>query len=191
MIIGGQAVLYWGFPRLTGDVDVTLGVDTDAFEPVYRACRKEKLEVLIKDPAIFVQDMHVLPMRDTKTGLRVDLIFSNTPYERQAIKRAHEGRLGKIAIKFASLEDVMIHKLIAGRPIDIEDVRVLMEKHRPHIDMPYVQKWLEEFSALGTLKTDPIETFNEIRDTKQMRGFLKGIKTHIKREKDRRRVRVK
>ena len=34
MIIGGQAVLFYGFPRLTQDVDVTLGVDIDAYAKV-------------------------------------------------------------------------------------------------------------------------------------------------------------
>ena len=29
MIIGGQAVLLYGEPRLTRDIDVTLGVNTD------------------------------------------------------------------------------------------------------------------------------------------------------------------
>ena len=29
MIIGGQAVLLYGTPRLTRDIDITLGIDTD------------------------------------------------------------------------------------------------------------------------------------------------------------------
>lgn len=31
MLIGGQAVLLYGRPRLTQDIDITLGIDTDKF----------------------------------------------------------------------------------------------------------------------------------------------------------------
>ena len=31
MIIGGQAVLIYGRPRLTRDIDITLGIDTDRY----------------------------------------------------------------------------------------------------------------------------------------------------------------
>lgn len=34
MIIGGQAVLLYGEPRLTRDIDITLGVDIDRFDDV-------------------------------------------------------------------------------------------------------------------------------------------------------------
>ena len=34
MLIGGQAVLIYGEPRLTRDIDITLGVDVDKIEDV-------------------------------------------------------------------------------------------------------------------------------------------------------------
>ncbi len=34
MIIGGQAVLLYGEPRLTKDIDITLGVNTDQLDVV-------------------------------------------------------------------------------------------------------------------------------------------------------------
>lgn len=34
MIIGGQAVLYYGEPRFTKDIDITLGIDTTAIKKV-------------------------------------------------------------------------------------------------------------------------------------------------------------
>lgn len=32
MVIGGQAVLIYGRPRLTRDIDITLSIDTDQFD---------------------------------------------------------------------------------------------------------------------------------------------------------------
>lgn len=40
MIIGGQAVLFYGEPRLTRDIDITLGVDIDRQPDVTAAAAK-------------------------------------------------------------------------------------------------------------------------------------------------------
>jgi len=53
MIIGGQAVLIYGRPRLTRDIDITLGVDTDKFELVEGLCKKLKLKILVENPLDF------------------------------------------------------------------------------------------------------------------------------------------
>lgn len=162
MLIGGQAVLFHGHPRLTQDVDVTLGVDTDAVASVLAVCRRAGLRPLVKQPETFVSEMHVLPAHDEQSGLRVDLVFSNTLYERQAIRRACRARIGRVSVQFASLEDVIVHKLVAGRPIDVDDVRTLLVKHRGRLDAHYVRRWLKQFAALGTLPHDPLIAFNRL-----------------------------
>jgi len=45
MIIGGQAVLLYGRPRLTRDIDITLGIDTDKFDSIEEVCTKLKLRI--------------------------------------------------------------------------------------------------------------------------------------------------
>ena len=39
MVIGGQAVLVYGRPRPTRDIDTTLGIDTSDFALVEKACK--------------------------------------------------------------------------------------------------------------------------------------------------------
>lgn len=163
MIIGGQAVLFYGYPRLTQDIDVTLGVDTDAYDAVIAACQHAKLRPLVKQPELFVRDTHVLPTEDAPSGLRVDFVFSNTPYERQAIRRARRAKVGRATVSFATLDDLVIHKLIAGRPIDLEDVRVLLAKHPSKIDARYVRHWLKQVVATGVLDHDPLALFDRAR----------------------------
>jgi len=88
MIIGGQAVLLYGEPRLTRDVDLTVAATPEEFDRVWRVVQEAQLQPLIEDPRSFVRQTWVLPTLDAESGLRVDLIFSGTPYERQAIARA-------------------------------------------------------------------------------------------------------
>lgn len=71
--------------------------------------------------AAFVRDTFVLPARDPRTGIRVDFIFATTAYERQAIARAERVELLGTPVPFATAEDLIVHKLFAGRPHDEED----------------------------------------------------------------------
>ena len=76
MLIGGQAVLLHGQPRVTQDVDVTLGVDCSHLPRVLNVTRELNLEVLIPDVERFVEKTNVLPAREPASGLRFDFIFS-------------------------------------------------------------------------------------------------------------------
>ncbi len=61
---------------------------------------------------------------------------------------------------FASLEDLIIHKVIAGRARDLEDVRNVLSKNRT-FDLEYVHKWLREFDQ--SLGTKSFEAFEDLR----------------------------
>lgn len=144
MIIGGQAVLLYGEPRLTRDIDVTLGVDTDQLEKLIRIAETLNLDILPDNFAEFVTQTKALPTQEQKSGIRVDFIFSNTEYEHQAFKRVNSVSINKVNVNFASIEDLIIHKIFASRPRDIEDVRGIILKNKG-IDMLYIEHWLGEF----------------------------------------------
>jgi predicted nucleotidyltransferase len=148
MIIGGQAVLLYGRPRLTRDIDITLGVDTDKFALIERVCRKQGLNLLPENPEKFAGQTKVLPAEEIKSGMRIDFIFSFTPYESQAICRAKEVLMDAYLVKFASCEDVIIHKMVAGRAVDEEDVMSILSKNKSSVDLKYIKKWLLQFSKI-------------------------------------------
>ncbi|HUT31256.1 MAG TPA: DUF6036 family nucleotidyltransferase [Sedimentisphaerales bacterium] len=149
MIIGGQAVLIYGRPRLTRDIDITLGVDTDRFALIEGLCKRLGLKLLPENPEDFAKQTSVLPAEETKSKLRVDFIFSYTPYELQAIGRSREVLVDGYPAKFASCEDVIIHKMFAGRAVDEEDVSSILAKNKDSIDMEYIRKWLLQFSGIS------------------------------------------
>jgi len=99
MIIGGQAVLLYGEPRLTKDIDVTLGIGVEELNRLKAIVHRMGLEVLIKDEVQFVEKTMVLPTRERRSGIRVDLIFSFSPYAMEAIGRARDIWLGKSNVK--------------------------------------------------------------------------------------------
>ncbi len=160
MIIGGQAVLLYGEPRLTKDIDITLGVNIDRLDDLLSIVKELSLAPLPEDVPSFVQKTLVLPVLERSTGIRVDFIFSFTPYETQAIGRARRIILSGQEVCFASLEDLILHKIFAGRPRDLEDVRILILKNQG-IDVSYIRGWLREFDA-AVQKRGFLPTFEEI-----------------------------
>jgi len=144
MIIGGQAVLLYGEPRMTRDIDVTLGLGTDRLGDLLGVIRKLALKPLPDDLESFVKETMVLPTLDENSGIRVDFIFSFTPYEKEAIKRARKVMILGQEVNFASPEDLIIHKIFAGRPRDLEDVKSVLQKN-PGLDARYIRNWLQQF----------------------------------------------
>ena len=144
MIIGGQAVLLYGTPRMTNAIDITLGINVDELEIVLGVVKEVSLHVLPEDFKTFVEKTLVLPTKDSNTGIRVDFIFSFSSYERQAIQRARSVSFEDGVVMFASVEDLIIHKIFAGRPRDLEDVHSIIMKN-PDFDREYTRKWLKEF----------------------------------------------
>ena len=152
MIIGGQAVLLYGTPRLTRDIDITLGIDTDKFLLIEKVCEKIGLKMLPKNPEDFARETKVLPAEQTKLKIRVDFIFSFTAYEKSAIRRAKKVLINGYPVRFASCEDVVIHKMFSGRAIDEEDVKNILIKNKNKVNFRYIKKWLAEFGRLPEQK---------------------------------------
>lgn len=161
MIIGGQAVLLYGSIRLTRDVDITLGIDIQDYKRILTVAKDVGLKVLPKRIKDFLIDTHVLPMEHSFSGFRIDFIFSNTAYEQQAIKRAKKISIQNEIVRFATLEDLIIHKVFAGRAIDLEDVKTLLIQNKQKIKTSYIRFWLREFSGVSA-KEDLLILFDRL-----------------------------
>lgn len=146
MVFGGQAVLLYGEPRLTRDIDITLGVDTGQAPAVLRTIRQAGFRVLVSDPEQFLSRTFVLPVLDPDSNIRIDFVFSLTEYERQCIDRGKTIRIRRVDVRFVSPEDLIVMKTIAGRPRDLEDVASVVRKN-PGFDRRHVERWLREFDS--------------------------------------------
>jgi hypothetical protein len=148
MLIGGQAVLLHGRPRLTEDIDVTLGIGPEGWTSVREVCDELGLSPLPDDIEQFVRETFVLPARHPGTRIRVDFIFSTTPYEREAIRRAVQVTLQGVDVPFATAEDLILHKLFAARPRDLEDAVGVVRRKGHELDWSYLERWAQEFASV-------------------------------------------
>ena len=143
MIIGGQAALLYREPRFTNDIDITLGIGIEEVHKLFNLCKEIELMILVDNPDDFILQTMVLPTYDNLSNLKIDFIFSSTLYEHEAISRANIITLDGTDIYFCSLEDIIILKIFAGRPRDIEDVGVIIRKN-PNYNRQFILKNLDE-----------------------------------------------
>jgi predicted nucleotidyltransferase len=158
IVIGGQAVLQYGEPRLTKDIDITIGLNIDMLDKIVEIMKDISLTPLPKDLHRFVKQTMVLPLIDHGSGIRVDVIFSFSPFEREAIKRANVVNIDNTEVHFVSLEDLIIFKIFSGRPRDIEDVRTILIKNK-NADIKYIK---EQLQLLSSEEKDLLRDFNRV-----------------------------
>jgi hypothetical protein len=123
--------------RLTGDLDLLvashgpggLGALETAFGTAGWSVRRGS------------PDGAILRLRHPEYGA-VDLILAETEYQRAAIERSAFEPNGGVALRVLRIEDVLVHKLIAGRPRDVADIEDILER-RPQLDEAYVEQWVE------------------------------------------------
>jgi predicted nucleotidyltransferase len=162
VVIGGQAVLVYGDPRFTRDIDITLGVDIDQLDVIQQVAAELSLEPKPKDVEGFVRQTNVYPVKEKSTNITVDFIFSFSPFETEMMRRARKIEIDGTAVRYASVEDVVVLKLAAGRPLDIKDAKGILNANQGY-DEEYILRWLQGFSdAVGR---DLVQEYHSLVET--------------------------
>lgn len=155
MLFGAQAVLIWGRPRTTADVDVTADVDPADAANLVATMRELAFELRIADWVPFVAKTRVLPFVHGPTGIPVDVVLAGPGLEQQFLSRAIVTTIGSAEVPVMSPEDVVVTKLLAGRPKDLEDVRGIVRQRGASLDADYVRgvlRLLEQALSRGDLQ---------------------------------------
>ncbi|TAK56211.1 MAG: hypothetical protein EPO24_11400 [Bacteroidetes bacterium] len=147
MVSGGQALLFHGLEPFNSDVDISLGVGVVRRTLIQKLLAKMQLKIMVRSPANFVRQTHVLPTINEVTGTRVDFIFADSEFEKEAVHRALKLNIKGQAVNFMTLEDMLIHKVVSGEESDLEHARALLAK-KPKIKVRYIQQTLKEFSEM-------------------------------------------
>ena len=137
-VIGGLCAMVRGEPRFTADIDLVISAEPDDAPQLLDAVPHSPFQPLLENAAEFVRQAYLLPLYHTRTGITVDVTFGATGFERQLIERAEPASLGTVRVPVATAEDLILMKLIAGRPRDVEDVNGVVLRHSDTLDWDYM-----------------------------------------------------
>jgi len=147
MVVGGLAVAARGEPRFTRDADVTIVVPDAALPGVVSRAADAGFRALAGDPVAFARSHGVIPCERIADGWRVDLILAMSPYEEAAVARATLERAEDVLLPIATAEDLVVLKLLAGRPQDLDDVRSVVARAGAALDRTAIRLVLDEVAA--------------------------------------------
>lgn len=149
-VIGGIAVIAWGYARLTSDIDCAVLGHPDEAREYLRVFKRHGVVPREKNVAEFAAKSFVLLLEHAATGVEVDASFAQLNFEASALKSAVEMDFGSARIPVPRVDDLLVYKLIASRPKDLQDAAHLVALHR--VDETAIEATLREFDEL--LDTD-------------------------------------
>jgi hypothetical protein len=161
VLIGGLAVAFSGEPRTTLDVDVSVWVEPENLGASVE-CLCSRLRPLLSEPQAFAEQRRVLPVV-TKSGVRADIIFASLPVEKETIRRGVPRQIAGRTVQVASIEDLLLMKLISEREKDLADARALLRRFGKSLDRGYLEPKLQEL-AEALARPDIVARFREAVD---------------------------
>jgi hypothetical protein len=164
-IIGGIAVALHGEPRHTMDVDAVIDVTLERAVALLHVLEGSSFEPLFPDAAAVVRASCILPLRHRATGVTVDLAVGLSGFEQQLIARARRLPAGGATVPVATAEDLIVLKLIAGRPRDVDDVRGIVSKQADTLDWNYLSA-----TGAGLQTALAIDLLPELERLRRQRG---------------------
>jgi hypothetical protein len=147
-LMGGLAVRAYSIPRATLDIDVTLSLDRERLSELYSAL--EQQEYAVPEPYTSgwvdeVKGMHLVKLRRYIGGhsIDVDLFLAESPYQHELLRRRRLADVEARQLWIAAPEDLVLLKLVSGRPRDLIDVGDVLFT-QGQLDVPYMRRWARE-----------------------------------------------
>jgi hypothetical protein len=149
-LIGGLATSLRGIPRVTVAVDLVIAVELRRALELLGTIEHSPFRPLLANPAEIVEKSFLLPLRHRVTNVKVDVAIGLSGFERQAIARAESIELSGVEVKVASAEDLLLMKVLAGRPQDEQDIQGLIVAQGEQLDWEYCLALAEQLGeAIG------------------------------------------
>ena len=159
-LFGAQAVVAYGVPRFSADVDVTVKLEPEDPERFIRDMEAGGFQLRVDDPD-FARRTRVMPFVHVATGMPLDVVLAGSGLEDEFLARAAAMDIAGISVPLIHLDDLLIAKILAGRPKDIEDARTLWRLHGPRVDLRRIRRLLRLLEeALG--QSDLLSAFEAV-----------------------------
>jgi hypothetical protein len=137
-LFGAQAASLYGSPRVTADVDVTIRLGRLDVASLVQALTVAGFEPRVDDDD-FIARTRVVPIVHRATGIPADLVIAGPGLEDLFFERAGTVDFLGLDVPVAAAEDIVVMKLLAGRPKDIEDVEGILAARADRMDIALVR----------------------------------------------------
>jgi hypothetical protein len=143
-IFGGMALQAWQRLRTTLDVDIMVIMDEITMKDLSDRMRKEGIRLESKTPIVKLGDITLFRFlytdKETFIDIKIDIAIAMTEFFREVIGRAVSLKVFNRKMRFVTADDLILLKLLAGRPIDMVDAKEVLKINKDSLDMRYLKR---------------------------------------------------
>jgi hypothetical protein len=155
-LMGGIAVRTYGIPRPTYDIDFTIALERVDLPILFHKAREVGYTIPEEYTGGWVDQvagMALIKLRVylEERGIDIDIFLAESPFQKELLARRREGRLNDSIAWFVSPEDLILLKLLAGRPRDLADVGDILFT-QGKLNQGYMRSWAERLGVLSALE---------------------------------------
>ena len=162
-VFGAQAVLFYGRPRLTEDVDVTVFLGAKTQQELCAELATAGFELDPVADNAFILSTRVLPFTHDESGMALDVILGGPGLEELFVAKATLRNLAGVDVPVIRAEHLLVTKILAGRNKDLSDARGILNGPHDEIDLEQVGHLLADLDeALG--RSDLVPLFESLKN---------------------------
>jgi hypothetical protein len=149
-LMGGLALAVWQHVRSTRDIDFLVAIGGMSPEELVRHLASAGLRPKRKPLTTTLGPLRIVQLvcdvRDSLIEIQVDLLLAESEYHLEALSRRRTAQLPEIdePVFVLSCEDLVLHKLMAGRMIDRADAVALLRANIDVLDLGYCRQWISK-----------------------------------------------
>jgi len=155
-VMGGIAVRAYGVPRPTYDIDVAIVVDRARLPELFAHLRK--IDYSIPEPyeTGWIDELKGLSLLKLRRYIReesldVDLFLAEEEFLNEVMERRSKAEAEGRTIWLVSPEDLVLLKLLAGRPRDLGDVTDVLFM-QGEMDLAHMRRWARQLRVADELE---------------------------------------
>ena len=151
MIIGGLAVIKWGRPRLTQDIDIIIQIKDAQIEFFAETLTSERFEVEAAEIRQAFREKSYVSIFFPDDILRIDIKGLYSRLDHRSFSNRKKTIIFGVETWIETPEDLIIAKLVYNSYQDLEDAASVMLRQCDKIDFDYLKFRAEEENVVKEL----------------------------------------
>ena len=153
VIVGGIAVLFYGNPRTTMDIDCVIQIDDKNISLFIKFLQENDFFADEEDMRAAFKERSHCTVEDKGTMFRLDIKGIYDEMDERTIKNRKMVKLDDMVIYIASPEDTIANKLLFNREQDVNDAQGIYARQFEVLDMEYLEKVCDKLGVIDDLYT--------------------------------------
>lgn len=152
VIVGGLAVIFYGNPRTTMDIDYVIQLADREIPMLVKFLQENNFFADADNMRAAIKEKSHCTVEDKETMFRLDIKGVYDEMDARVLRNKRKFELENVIIYIASPEDTIANKLLFAREHDIKDALGIYVRQYDNLDMKYLEEVCKKIGVFGALK---------------------------------------